>query len=237
VSADPRIAAAERALVEHGVHGAQVEVEGHEREIAALRVPESEWARMMGPDGIRVADAVKAAGFRYVALDLLAADAEPGGAYDSDGEEEPAGWDAFEPPDDAAPREVHPPPTAGESRAEFRAFACLFLGLTALEVVRAALSPDTPWLPFPGIVIQSGMSALAGYDAKRNSRRLLSLPFGIIGVYLIARMAVESISGPAPHALVTTSNQLVLHSIPLAAAALAGGLLAVRRRRAAVAHP
>jgi len=70
VSADPRIAAAERALAEHGVRGASVEVEGHEREIAALRVPDAEWERMMGPDGVRIAGAVKAAGFRYVALDL-----------------------------------------------------------------------------------------------------------------------------------------------------------------------
>ena len=70
MSGDPRIAAAERALAEHGLCGAEVEVEGHEREIAALRVPEAAWARMMGPDGVRLADAVKAAGFRYVALDL-----------------------------------------------------------------------------------------------------------------------------------------------------------------------
>ena len=76
MSADARIAAAERALAEHGIHGATVEVEGHEREIAALRVPEGGWERMMGPDGVRIAGAVKGAGFRYVALDL----AEPAGA-------------------------------------------------------------------------------------------------------------------------------------------------------------
>ena len=70
MSADARIAAAERALKDAGVYGASVEVEGHEREIAALRVPEAAWARMLGPDGVRLADAVKAAGFRYVALDL-----------------------------------------------------------------------------------------------------------------------------------------------------------------------
>jgi PP-loop superfamily ATP-utilizing enzyme len=73
MSADARIAAAERALAEHGVHNAAVEVEGHEREIAALRVSGAGWARMMGPDGVRIADAVKAAGFRYVALDLAGA--------------------------------------------------------------------------------------------------------------------------------------------------------------------
>jgi PP-loop superfamily ATP-utilizing enzyme len=76
VSADARIAAAERALAEHGLDGASVEVEGHEREIAALRVADAEWARMMGPDGVRLADAVKAAGFRYVALDLAPARAD-----------------------------------------------------------------------------------------------------------------------------------------------------------------
>jgi PP-loop superfamily ATP-utilizing enzyme len=70
VSADPRLAAAQRVLAEHGVHGAEVDVEGHEREIAALRVSEAEWERMMGPDGVRIAGAVKTAGFRYVALDL-----------------------------------------------------------------------------------------------------------------------------------------------------------------------
>ena len=73
MSADARIAAAERALAEHGLYGAAVEVEGHEREIAALRVPEAAWERMLGPDGVRLADAVKAAGFRYVALDLAGA--------------------------------------------------------------------------------------------------------------------------------------------------------------------
>ena len=81
MSADPRIAAAERTLEEHGVHGASVEVGGHEREIAALRVPEAAWERMMGPDGARIAGAVKAAGFRYVALDLLAGDARPADAH------------------------------------------------------------------------------------------------------------------------------------------------------------
>jgi len=70
VSADARIAAAERALEEAGVHGASVGVEGHEREIAAIRVSGAAWERMMGPDGVRIAGAVKAAGFRYVALDL-----------------------------------------------------------------------------------------------------------------------------------------------------------------------
>jgi len=74
VSADERVAAAERALADRGVYGATVDVEGHQREIAAVRVPPTAWERMMGPDGASIADAVKAAGFRYVALDLAPAD-------------------------------------------------------------------------------------------------------------------------------------------------------------------
>ncbi|HEU0014327.1 MAG TPA: hypothetical protein VFQ45_11620 [Longimicrobium sp.] len=67
---DPRAAVAARALAEQGIAGAGVEVEGHEREIAAVRVPPDEWERMLGDDGRRAAEAVRAAGFRYVALDL-----------------------------------------------------------------------------------------------------------------------------------------------------------------------
>jgi len=74
VSGDARIAAAERALIEQGVFGASVDVEGHEHEIAAVRVPPAQWERMMGPEGVSIAQAVKAAGFRYVALDLAHAD-------------------------------------------------------------------------------------------------------------------------------------------------------------------
>lgn len=232
MSADPRIAAAERALAEHGVHGAEVDIEGHEREIAALHVPESAWARVMGPDGVRIADAVKAAGFRYVALDLLAADAEPGGAYDPDGDDEPAGWDAYDPPDDAVPRVVYPPPSDAEIRADGRAFACLFLGLTALEVVRATFSPEMLSLPLQGVVIQSGMSAWAGYAVTRNRRRFLSLPLEVGGVYMFAAAAVGVIFRPAAYDLVT-ANQFLLHAVPLMAAALAGGLAALLRRRRA----
>lgn len=75
--ADDRVAAARQALAERGVHGATVEVEGHEREIAAVRVPAGEWERVMGPGGASIADAVKAAGFRYVALDLAPEDDPP----------------------------------------------------------------------------------------------------------------------------------------------------------------
>lgn len=75
MSGDGRTAAAERALAGHGI-SADVSVEGHEREIAAVRVrTEAEWARLAGDEGPALAEAVKAAGFRYVALDL----AEDGG--------------------------------------------------------------------------------------------------------------------------------------------------------------
>jgi PP-loop superfamily ATP-utilizing enzyme len=78
---DARIQAAERVLAMHGVYGAEVSVEGHEREIAAVRVPDGAWGRMMGDDGAAIAAEVKALGFRYVALDLAVED-EPAGAAD-----------------------------------------------------------------------------------------------------------------------------------------------------------
>jgi PP-loop superfamily ATP-utilizing enzyme len=71
---DARIQAAERVLAAHGLYGAEVSVEGHEREIAALRVPDGAWERMMGDDGAAIAAEVKALGFRYVALDLAVDD-------------------------------------------------------------------------------------------------------------------------------------------------------------------
>jgi PP-loop superfamily ATP-utilizing enzyme len=78
---DDRIPQAERVLATHGVYGAEVSVEGHEREIAAVRVPDGVWERMMGDDGAAIAAEVRALGFRYVALDLSVAD-EPAGAPD-----------------------------------------------------------------------------------------------------------------------------------------------------------
>lgn len=66
---DLRIARAERVLAGHGV-AAEVSVEGHEREIAAVRVAGDAWERMLGEDGVAIAAEVKALGFRYVALDL-----------------------------------------------------------------------------------------------------------------------------------------------------------------------
>jgi PP-loop superfamily ATP-utilizing enzyme len=76
MSTDERIARAEIALAAEGVAGATVEAEGHDGGVAAVRVPAAEWERLLGPDGQRVAQAVKAAGFRYVALDLRPADVD-----------------------------------------------------------------------------------------------------------------------------------------------------------------
>lgn len=65
-----RIAEAERVLAAHGLDGASVEAAGHTGEIAALAVPGAEWERMVGPDGHRISEQIRALGFRYVALDL-----------------------------------------------------------------------------------------------------------------------------------------------------------------------
>jgi PP-loop superfamily ATP-utilizing enzyme len=70
VSADARAERAARLLAARGFAGAEVTVEGHEREIAAVRVPAGAWGRLAGEDGARVAAEVRALGFRYVALDL-----------------------------------------------------------------------------------------------------------------------------------------------------------------------
>ena len=75
---DPRIPAAERVLAGHGV-AADVSVEGHEREIAAVRVAGDAWGRMLGDEGAAIAAEVKALGFRYVALDLAADDGDDAG--------------------------------------------------------------------------------------------------------------------------------------------------------------
>lgn len=70
MSADERVARARRLLEELGIDGVEIEVEGHEREMAAVRVSAADWERVAGDDAARVAAAVKSAGFRYVALDL-----------------------------------------------------------------------------------------------------------------------------------------------------------------------
>jgi PP-loop superfamily ATP-utilizing enzyme len=67
---DDRIVAAERVLAAHGLAGASLEAAGHTGEIAALAVPGAEWERLIGPEGQRLSEEIRALGFRYVALDL-----------------------------------------------------------------------------------------------------------------------------------------------------------------------
>lgn len=71
---DGRVAEARRVVAEAGIGGALVSVEGPEREIAAVRVAAGDWDRLVGDEGVRLAERVRALGFRYVALDLLPAD-------------------------------------------------------------------------------------------------------------------------------------------------------------------
>ncbi|MDQ3308707.1 MAG: hypothetical protein M3497_01090 [Gemmatimonadota bacterium] len=67
---DDRFVAAERVLAAHGLAGASLEAAGHTGETAALAVPGAEWERLIGPEGQRLSEGLRALGFRYVALDL-----------------------------------------------------------------------------------------------------------------------------------------------------------------------
>lgn len=60
-----RLARVQRLLDEAGLSGATVDVAGHASEIAAVTAPVSQVARLR-----ELAPAVKALGFRYVALEL-----------------------------------------------------------------------------------------------------------------------------------------------------------------------
>jgi PP-loop superfamily ATP-utilizing enzyme len=73
MTADARVPDAERVLAAHGVD-AEVTVEGHEREIAAVNVAGGAWERLLGDEGAAIAAEVRALGFRYVALDLAVTD-------------------------------------------------------------------------------------------------------------------------------------------------------------------
>jgi hypothetical protein len=75
VSADARLAAAGAVLEAHGVRGASVQAEGTSGEIAAIRVPGDAWEMLVSDAGAALSAQVRALGFRYVAVDLLAADA------------------------------------------------------------------------------------------------------------------------------------------------------------------
>ena len=66
-----REVAAARVLAEHGLGGAGVRAGGPEGEIALLTAPEGEWERLLDPEaGARIAERIRALGFRYVALEL-----------------------------------------------------------------------------------------------------------------------------------------------------------------------
>jgi len=69
MSTDERIARARRFLEGIGITRATVEVEGHQREIVALRVSAESWERVM-EDRVRIAAFANEAGFRYVSVDL-----------------------------------------------------------------------------------------------------------------------------------------------------------------------
>jgi hypothetical protein len=73
VSADFRAARAAELLAARGI-AARVSAEGHEGEIAALRVPAGAIDLLVGGDAGPLAREVKALGFRYVAVDLLPAE-------------------------------------------------------------------------------------------------------------------------------------------------------------------
>ena len=64
-----RAAAAERSLTDLGLGGIRVEGCGHEEAVAALAVPADRWADVLARSE-EVAGAVRAAGFRFVTLDL-----------------------------------------------------------------------------------------------------------------------------------------------------------------------
>lgn len=68
---DGRLARAGALLAGRGIAG-RVSVEGHQAEIAALRVAAGDWERVAGDEGAALVDDLKALGFRYVALDLEA---------------------------------------------------------------------------------------------------------------------------------------------------------------------
>ena len=66
---DSQIRQAQAILAEAGIEGA-VRVEGHADAIAVLQIRAEAWGELLGETGVRVADRLKALGFRYVAVDL-----------------------------------------------------------------------------------------------------------------------------------------------------------------------
>lgn len=227
MSADERIPAALRALAEHGVHDATVDVKGHQREIAVIRVPDAdEWERMMGPDCAPIVEAVKAAGFRYVALDLAPAEGDADDADDDDG---PAGWDAFPAPDDAAPA-PRPSPHPSD-RGQLRSIATILAGLAAVQVLRYAISPNA--LPPQALALQCAVCAGAGFLAARAGRLRVRDAIGVLGACVLvtfAAQAVASLFGIVSHVPPVTVGQTFVPALAAAAAWLAGGWIGSRRR-------
>lgn len=65
MNAGEKCRAAEALLHEHGLTGARVRAEGHADEVAAVSAPPEAVSTL-----VELAPAIKALGFRYVALDL-----------------------------------------------------------------------------------------------------------------------------------------------------------------------
>lgn len=64
-----RVRDAERVLAEAGFPG-RVTACGHDGSVAAVAVPPDAWRQLAGPAGQGVVARIRAAGFRYVALEL-----------------------------------------------------------------------------------------------------------------------------------------------------------------------
>ena len=75
-STPDRCEAAARLLRAAGLGRPGVTAAGPDAEIAVIRIPVSEWSRLLHPESAALVAAVKAEGFRHVALDL---DVEPPG--------------------------------------------------------------------------------------------------------------------------------------------------------------
>ncbi len=69
-SADARLEAARRVLVERGFAEGEVRAEGPQGEIASVRIAPEGWERLLGEEGREVAARIRALGFGFVALDL-----------------------------------------------------------------------------------------------------------------------------------------------------------------------
>lgn len=69
-SHDPRLREAIERLRQTGWDGAEVRVEGREGEVAAVSLPDPDWARAVADGGSSLASVLRPLGFRYVALDL-----------------------------------------------------------------------------------------------------------------------------------------------------------------------